>query len=99
MTPELKKEWVDALRYGDYIQGRGSLKNISFYEKEETYCCLGVLMDISKKFIPASQELPTLKEVEEFGLSDKSARELARMNDSGYTFHEIANFIASNVES
>ena len=33
--------WVDALRSGKYSQGRGSL------HYEDSYCCLGVLCDVS----------------------------------------------------
>lgn len=41
MNAEVKKLWVEALRSGDYLQGRLSLRN----EKNE-YCCMGVLCDI-----------------------------------------------------
>lgn len=40
MDPELKGKWVDALRSGDYEQGRAQLRS-----KDDTYCCLGVLLD------------------------------------------------------
>lgn len=38
MDPEIKDEWLMALRSGEYIQGRSRLKNY-----EGRYCCLGVL--------------------------------------------------------
>lgn len=41
MDPELKSKWVDALRSGKYKQGRGYLC------RDDAYCCLGVLCDIS----------------------------------------------------
>lgn len=37
ITQEQKTNWLDGLRSGKYIQGRGSL------ERDEKYCCLGVL--------------------------------------------------------
>lgn len=39
------RKWVDALRSGDYRQGRGALR--SGYEPETSYCCLGVACDVS----------------------------------------------------
>jgi len=44
MNPELKAKWIAALRSGDYRQGRGMLKSVY---REDTYCCLGVLCDVS----------------------------------------------------
>lgn len=37
MKPEFKKVWVEALRSGEFEQGRGRLRN-----SEGGYCCLGV---------------------------------------------------------
>lgn len=41
MDEDTKKKWVAALRSGKYEQGRGLLRN-----KEDRYCCLGVLCDV-----------------------------------------------------
>ena len=41
MTPELKAQWVEALRSGKYKQGAGFLR--STCDGEDTFCCLGVL--------------------------------------------------------
>ena len=43
MNPEVKKLWVEALRSGRYQQGTGYLKH------GNSFCCLGVLCDISKQ--------------------------------------------------
>lgn len=44
MNAEIKKRWLEALRSGEYKQGRGHLRQ---YERgEHTYCCLGVLCDL-----------------------------------------------------
>lgn len=40
MNPELKKKWVDALRSGEYAQGK------SYLRSRHSYCCLGVLADV-----------------------------------------------------
>lgn len=41
MDLEVKKKWINALRSGDYEQGRNRLCS------DEGFCCLGVLCDIS----------------------------------------------------
>ena len=43
MKPEIKTQWITALRSGDYKQGKGVLK------KGDKYCCLGVLSDLAVK--------------------------------------------------
>lgn len=45
MKPELKAKWVAALRSGKYEQVQGQLR----YTKDgkHSYCCLGVLCDVS----------------------------------------------------
>jgi len=43
INKELIKRWIEALRSGEYQQGRLSLRNIS-----NQFCCLGVLCDIAK---------------------------------------------------
>lgn len=40
MDPELKTQWLAALRSGKYAQGRMRLKSAT------GYCCLGVLCDL-----------------------------------------------------
>ncbi len=40
MKAEIKKRWIDALKSGEYKQGRGRLKDGG------SYCCLGVLCDL-----------------------------------------------------
>lgn len=44
MNPEIKAQWVAALRSGDYKQGRSELKSYTGY-----YCCLGVACDLAVK--------------------------------------------------
>ena len=45
LKPEIKEEWVAALRSGQYYQGQGQLHSSRF----GTHCCLGVLCDIAAK--------------------------------------------------
>lgn len=44
MKQELKNKWVEALRSGDYQQGRSVLRS-----HDDKFCCLGVLCDIASK--------------------------------------------------
>ena len=39
---ELRKKWIEALRSGQYEQGKYCLR-----DKNDRFCCLGVLCDIS----------------------------------------------------
>lgn len=43
MKPEIKKQWVEALRSGEYIQGTNRLQSGG------KFCCLGVLCDLAEK--------------------------------------------------
>lgn len=43
MNPEIKAQWVAALRSGEYEQGAGHL------HRGDTFCCLGVLCDLAIK--------------------------------------------------
>lgn len=43
MNPEVKEQWLRALRSGEYEQGRRYLNN------NGKFCCLGVLCDLAEK--------------------------------------------------
>lgn len=44
MNPEVKAEWLDALRSDNYAQGRGMLRS-----QNNDFCCLGVLCDLAER--------------------------------------------------
>lgn len=44
MNADVKQAWLQALRSGEYQQGRGLL-----HPTGDTYCCLGVLCDLHAK--------------------------------------------------
>ena len=48
MNPEIKKQWVDALRSGKYKQYKGALRGIN-KNGDTSYCCLGVLCELHRK--------------------------------------------------
>ena len=45
MNQEVKKEWVAALRSGDFKQGHYALYNA----EHDMYCCLGVLCELHRR--------------------------------------------------
>lgn len=46
MNADIKAQWVQALRSGDYTKGKGTLKS-EHDDGGPTYCCLGVLCELS----------------------------------------------------
>ena len=98
----LAKEWVKALRSGEYEQGRGYLC------ANGAWCCLGVLHDIAHDGYwysdgdsvwfaetghPTPAAFPPPPTMNAVGLSYRQATRLAKMNDTGRTFDEIADEI------
>ncbi len=43
LSPELKEKWLEALKSGNYKKG----KNILYNDINNSYCCLGVLCDVT----------------------------------------------------
>jgi hypothetical protein len=41
MNTNIKQQWITALRNGEFVQGRETLR-----PTEDTYCCLGVLCEL-----------------------------------------------------
>lgn len=83
-------EWVEALRSGNYKQGRYLLHNTV----DNTYCCLGVLADI-KKLCPSNpyslcntDKKPIFLKTSDGRLftndPDYKSVDLAILNDAGY---------------
>lgn len=48
MNKEIKKRWIEALRSGEYKQGKGRLCALN-EDNTYSYCCLGVLADLRLK--------------------------------------------------
>lgn len=111
MNPEVKEEWVKALRSGKYEQGDGRL--VAGADTEAPYfCCLGVLCDVmGTKRVDADDVYvgdPIRKTGEESGVSCgyppaavckdaglgiRAVLTLAKKNDEGRSFAEIADHI------
>ena len=101
MKPEIKAQWLTALRSGDYQQGQGYLR------QGDQYCCLGVLCDLYGKavgpewkaglggvYVMHGRETALPFKVQEWArIASPNPLDLAAMNDSGSTFEELANII------
>ena len=105
MKPDIKAQWLTALRSGDYQQGQGYLR------QGDQYCCLGVLCDLYGKAVGPEweaglgsgwagiqamhgQENTLSFKVQEWaGIDSPNPIDLAAMNDNGSTFEELANII------
>ena len=108
MNAEVKKQWVEALRSGEYKQTQGHLR------KDGQYCCLGVLCDLHAKATGGQWEedhygncsawLPrtvcswaglSLALVDSYVVvnRDDGCVTLATLNDNGKTFNDIAHVI------
>jgi len=90
MNEEVKKKWVEALRSGEYEQGRCALN------REGKFCCLGVLCDVHRlEQLELKGSAPAwVKEVCEESLSYDGASTLLPVEVSRW-----AGFIANpNIE-
>ena len=105
MNKEWKEKWIEALRSGEFKQGRRQLKS-----DEGDYCCLGVLATIAG-YDPTSEETRHNWEAylnediqDQMDLSYEIQTKLAEMNDGKlfrnipqHSFLEIADWIEANL--
>jgi hypothetical protein len=102
MDPALKAKWVEALRSGKFKQGT------SYLQRENKFCCLGVLLKIQGFDIMA--EMPTLDDRMTVtlpsglngGISFEICTDLGNRNDGSFNhqthnFPEIADYIEANL--
>ena len=102
MDGMVKNKWVGALRSSDYEQGRQQLCD------GERFCALGVLCDtLGLGFSVLSDGRRAYRDrdgyrdsrvfpmhvSEEIGLAGIEISDIAKMNDEGRTFGEIADYI------
>lgn len=101
MLGPLQKKWVEALKSGDFKQGKAVLL------RDDRYCCLGVACEVvGEKNIVNKTLLPLTVEEKfrfrnEMGVlkHSKESRKgfayfnLAIANDAGETFQAIAEFV------
>lgn len=107
VTREIRDRWVTALRSDEYEQGRVRLRT-----SDGRFCCLGVLCDVVgfdldshpqhlwggrhpwAEYDGTREAPPVLKDL----LTRATRTTLANKNDSGTSFHEIADWIETNIE-
>ena len=92
LPKKLKAAWLKALRSGRYKQGKKVL-----YE-DGKYCCLGVLARLQgcPPKVLGNSNLSQLLAVQHgvpLYLARTQRQKLAHMNDHGYSFKEIADYI------
>lgn len=87
LDSEQKTIWLNALRSGKYLQGKGQLQ----FEGINSYCCLGVFQEVCSIENRDGCYLPHKV------IPDSIQIDLATMNDSGKSFEEIANYIEINL--
>jgi hypothetical protein len=101
MDKEIKRKWIEALRSGDYKQGRGWLR-----DKEGNYCCLGVLMEVQDVQDDLSWAPTVPKHGLLAGIDSYMVDVLVALNDgisNGgqvmklHSFAEIADFVEKNL--
>lgn len=106
MNAEVKEKWIAALRSGFYKQTGGRLRS-----PEDSFCCLGVLCDITHPecWQPEDVVVPFKYEnIKRFGtvppplmneveMNSDQMFELAGMNDRGSNFNQIADYIEQNL--
>lgn len=88
IDPELKAEWVSALRSGEYKQGGGQLASKDSETNEIRHCCLGVLKCVVGLLRTAEvDDRPYYGE--EVGLPEALQAILANLNDGVRTYETI----------
>lgn len=99
LKPGDMEKWVEALRSGDYEQGKNALE-----DPDGRMCCLGVLcaikgVDVQKSFDDdgAWANVRIYSGLNE-ELGSKWCDYLITMNDNGETFEEIANYIEESLK-
>ena len=112
ITAEEKFRWLKALRSGKYRQTEGRLCKTAPRDTDPSYCCLGVLADIQGelKYDPLSHARRFLGMAgtwlykswdgavpETAYLSRPMQQHLGHLNDHGWDFKAIADWIEQNV--
>jgi hypothetical protein len=82
MNPEIKKQWVEALRSRKYKQGQSQLRKVD--EKgRSSFCCLGVLCNLHAQAHPevAAYETDPQEYLGAFGFPPAEVVEWAGLDD------------------
>lgn len=109
MDKKIKAIWLKALRSGKYRRTTGTLRTVS-KAGTERFCCLGVLADVASPepwvgrgggytFFGNGKSTGLLGSdfQRRCGLTDDQQDFLSNMNDGGWTFKRLANWIEKNL--
>ena len=109
MNAEIKARWVEALRSGKYQQGRAALRSLEerfcclgvlcdLYSPSEWTTNGTTTNGTTRYFHRGSLSAFIGADFRaQMGLSDAEAWTLARMNDDGKSFSNIADYIEANL--
>jgi hypothetical protein len=107
MNAELKHKWLEALRSGEFKQGRRQLRSA-----DDSFCCLGVLCHVAKPdgwsmrghgesfshSISFAGHCDSAELVPVVGVSQRQCSTLVEMNDRQCnSFAEIADWVEANI--
>ena len=96
MKRSFRDAWTAKLRSGEFTQTRSSLAKA---HDNSCRCCLGVAYAVEDRLPRYSYEfeefygMPTSEDLTGWGLTGRQAQILARRNDLGDTFAQIADYI------
>lgn len=109
MDAQIKEKWLEALRSKRYRQTTGKLRE-EISNKKHGYCCLGVLCHtlgsnwrsgvpvLGEVIMEANYAAYLSDEASKMvGLDRATQERLATMNDEGYRFPEIADYIEKHL--
>lgn len=102
LTPRRKQQWLDALRSGEYQQGRERLRAYEVGDESPRYCCLGVLNAVVGGLEGLSWTSGWLRSFNDGslvrGLSEDDQDTLSQLNDvDGASFDQIADWIEAHI--
>lgn len=108
MTKALKEKWCEALRSGNYIQGKNKLRQYSLEYNQTEFCCMGVLdelLDGKARRYQTDPESGSSTPLHSSLISEYQQKTLSVLNDGEYqravalSFNEIADWIEKNIST
>jgi len=88
---ELIKEWIEALRSGEYTQGKKALRNI-----KNEFCCLGVLCDITKEKLNLEWELEVYELADE--LIEEEVYHIGKEKCEGVLPFKVSDYLGAELD-
>ena len=103
MHSKIKQAWVEALRSKQYQQGYGALRQPAVVGAGVRHCALGVLLDLIAKHpewpSPSVDSFNAQDVLTSAGVTQNQWTLIARLNDRGVPFPEIADVVERDLDS